>query len=588
MYMWLATGCFIAGLVLLRRGWWGRYVGDHPHCRRCGFDLFGRPEGVWVCGECGAGLGGKDAITRGRFERRPRLMLAGGALLLPAVLGVAALTLDLSLDRYKPEAWLLAELRSSWPGSDRSDLLAEFDRRIDAAATEAERRRMANAAALAAVAVRGPLYNDGTGGFALRHLDRLSQKTSDELLAKALGETEFHNRKDVAVPLISAGRASPEAVGQAVRAVLRDAAAGDDLWGHDEVLLAAVEGGTVNWPTLASDVDAALLIVARSGGGYGAGDVLINVLRAGGGTDAGRAAALEAVLHDLEKDDADDEQITLAAHLLADGGTPAQRAVYARALADVEVTIGLRVVGGVALKVDLDRDPVSDATDNWPASIRLDSLRLGDGPNLVAGHGPAAAEVWDDLPVLAAVVSAGDAARGSAVARIVVRVSVTPADGELIEWLHEAEAEVEVLADDEPAARVVTGAETDAEVRGAIEPTLMFEDGRLRARLLIDGEPARLAVRGELVDAAGRAWPGLNAVDTDARWCPRCGKPTCGSQDDEPLWLDFGLTEGDPPVGPLTLRLTSAVDEAGPTAEGRPIWGGEAAFGGLQIATPPR
>ena len=33
----------VAGIVLTVRGLRGRRVDDHPHCRKCGFDLIGLP-----------------------------------------------------------------------------------------------------------------------------------------------------------------------------------------------------------------------------------------------------------------------------------------------------------------------------------------------------------------------------------------------------------------------------------------------------------------------------------------------------------------------------------------------------------------
>ena len=34
----------------------GRRADDHPYCRRCRFDLFGKPADATVCSECGADL----------------------------------------------------------------------------------------------------------------------------------------------------------------------------------------------------------------------------------------------------------------------------------------------------------------------------------------------------------------------------------------------------------------------------------------------------------------------------------------------------------------------------------------------------
>src|SRR5690349_6074803 len=46
----------LLGVVLLALGLRGRRVGDHPYCRRCGFDLFGLPPAHPACPECGADL----------------------------------------------------------------------------------------------------------------------------------------------------------------------------------------------------------------------------------------------------------------------------------------------------------------------------------------------------------------------------------------------------------------------------------------------------------------------------------------------------------------------------------------------------
>lgn len=67
----------ILSLFLIRRGVKGRYVGDHPHCRKCGFDLFGRPDGVNRCSECGSDLDASRAIVTGIHRRRPVALLSG-------------------------------------------------------------------------------------------------------------------------------------------------------------------------------------------------------------------------------------------------------------------------------------------------------------------------------------------------------------------------------------------------------------------------------------------------------------------------------------------------------------------------------
>ena len=59
-------------LVLI--GFRGRRVNDHPLCRHCGFDLFGKPSESTVCSECGADLGRRRATQVGQRRRRGRVL----------------------------------------------------------------------------------------------------------------------------------------------------------------------------------------------------------------------------------------------------------------------------------------------------------------------------------------------------------------------------------------------------------------------------------------------------------------------------------------------------------------------------------
>jgi hypothetical protein len=130
----VALALLIAAFFLLVFGWRGRRVGDHPFCRKCGFDLFGRPDGTLVCGECGASLDAKRAIVIGERKRRPFLISAG--------LVLAILTLAVGAN----------STRSAWPSisqwandslyamkSDAS-LIAEMQKNSRAAQEEFFRR----------------------------------------------------------------------------------------------------------------------------------------------------------------------------------------------------------------------------------------------------------------------------------------------------------------------------------------------------------------------------------------------------------------------------------------------------------------
>jgi ribosomal protein L37E len=109
----------LLGGALMWLGVRGRRVDDHPICRRCGFDLFGRPEGSDRCAECGYDLGRPRAMRDGRRERRGGLLGGGVALLLVALAlaGGKTYTAYLASDvqANKPSWWLVRELDSGDP-----------------------------------------------------------------------------------------------------------------------------------------------------------------------------------------------------------------------------------------------------------------------------------------------------------------------------------------------------------------------------------------------------------------------------------------------------------------------------------------
>ena len=100
----------MAAVVLLVLGWRGRRVNDHPLCRRCGFDLFGRPAGSTVCSECGADLSRRRAIRVGARRRLRGVVAASLLLLVPSVACVGVLVWPeiaaVSFAHRKP-VWLL-------------------------------------------------------------------------------------------------------------------------------------------------------------------------------------------------------------------------------------------------------------------------------------------------------------------------------------------------------------------------------------------------------------------------------------------------------------------------------------------------
>src|SRR3954466_13422186 len=67
---WIQIGFVFLGFFLLWQGLRGSYSDDHPHCRKCGYDLYGLASGSRLCPECGAELRRRGAIRIGVPRRR--------------------------------------------------------------------------------------------------------------------------------------------------------------------------------------------------------------------------------------------------------------------------------------------------------------------------------------------------------------------------------------------------------------------------------------------------------------------------------------------------------------------------------------
>src|SRR5204863_6429823 len=103
----------VLGLSTAWLGWRGCRVGNHPFCRKCGFDLFVRPPQSYECPECVAWLPGRRAMVIGVRRRMVSLILAGLALFMP---GMVVLTLSArdqwrqtDWQAYKPVWWLVRD-----------------------------------------------------------------------------------------------------------------------------------------------------------------------------------------------------------------------------------------------------------------------------------------------------------------------------------------------------------------------------------------------------------------------------------------------------------------------------------------------
>jgi hypothetical protein len=104
---------FAAGILLIALGIRGRLVDDHPHCRRCRFDLSGI--NVTKCPECGADLRGGAGVRRGLRRARWGMVAAGVLLIMPslAIWGWRLAPTSAQITAWKPSWLLRAELSSS-------------------------------------------------------------------------------------------------------------------------------------------------------------------------------------------------------------------------------------------------------------------------------------------------------------------------------------------------------------------------------------------------------------------------------------------------------------------------------------------
>jgi hypothetical protein len=120
----------VAAVVVGRRG---RRVDDHPLCRRCGFDLTGKPETSTRCGECGADLAEPHAVRVGHTVRRRGPLWAGVLLLIVALIGTGTQTAvtagKIDWRKHAP-AWYLVRETASTDSPTRDAALAELIQRV--------------------------------------------------------------------------------------------------------------------------------------------------------------------------------------------------------------------------------------------------------------------------------------------------------------------------------------------------------------------------------------------------------------------------------------------------------------------------
>ena len=155
----LSTTVLLAlAVVLVLAGLRGRRTDDHPLCRRCGYDLTGRPDAAARCPECGADLARRRAIRVGHRVRRRALLAVGSTILVPLVagLGVAGWAWERGIDPtpYKPAWWLRHDLDAG--PALRAKSLAELTARVRAGHLSAGQAAAVADRALAAQAGAAP------------------------------------------------------------------------------------------------------------------------------------------------------------------------------------------------------------------------------------------------------------------------------------------------------------------------------------------------------------------------------------------------------------------------------------------------
>jgi len=114
--VWLAL---VATTLIAGMGWMGlgKRVGDHPYCRKCGFDLFGKPEQSTRCSECGAELSQKRAVVIGVRVRGYKWLAASVFLFIlgSLICGRPAYQLAMAVNwrLFEPMSMLVSELNGS-------------------------------------------------------------------------------------------------------------------------------------------------------------------------------------------------------------------------------------------------------------------------------------------------------------------------------------------------------------------------------------------------------------------------------------------------------------------------------------------
>ena len=107
----------VFGIVWIYRGRRRELKDDHPHCQKCGYDLFGLPAPLLICNECGASLTAKGSIEVHFKPRKLYLIFNGISLLIVPVFmlwqGVNFLFATGRWIPYAPTSWVVSAANSN-------------------------------------------------------------------------------------------------------------------------------------------------------------------------------------------------------------------------------------------------------------------------------------------------------------------------------------------------------------------------------------------------------------------------------------------------------------------------------------------
>lgn len=190
----------LAGLALLVFAIQGRRINDHPHCRRCRFDVVGLALPA-TCPECGHTLVTPKDLRQGLRRRSLPLLATAMALVLISLSGASALMFGVfrGVNWYSkmPDQMLVA-MADGWLGSASAPELAELRERANARTLDSQTLAILAARATAAQQNASRSWIDSWGDLVVRakEVGAISRPEFEAFLDRAMSVTP-HTRRIV-------------------------------------------------------------------------------------------------------------------------------------------------------------------------------------------------------------------------------------------------------------------------------------------------------------------------------------------------------------------------------------------------------